>query len=150
LCNPDDHKICGPEPRPAPANAIIFTGVGFLRTCVASNGKGNGGSQPVLFRVYIEDRSEPGGQFPRGGKAPADIYSFQAWAITGQYDSAANIALRQQLATDSCAFIKSYTQGSLPNANVLGAPLINDSGALHTGNQQIHPSTSATCTTPTP
>src|SRR5262249_34083150 len=28
LCNPDDHRICGPEPRPAPANALIFTGIG--------------------------------------------------------------------------------------------------------------------------
>ena len=65
-------------------------------------------------------------------------------AITGE-----NVrpALRQALATDSCNFINNYTQGSTPTApEALGAPLIEDCGALHTGNQQIHPSTSATCT----
>jgi hypothetical protein len=148
LCNPDDHKICGPEPRPAPANAIIFSGVGYLRTCATSNQK-NSAQQAVIFRVYIEDRSEPGGQHPGGAKAPADIYCFQAWVINGQYDSAANIALRQQVATDNCNFLNSYVQGNLPNAQVIGAPLVNDCGALHTGNHQIHPSTSATCTPPT-
>ena len=30
LCNPDDHKVCGPQPRPAPANAIIFSGIGRI------------------------------------------------------------------------------------------------------------------------
>jgi hypothetical protein len=154
LCNPDDHKICGPMPRPAPANAIIFSGVGYLRTCAAANQKGKGGSEPVLFRVYIEDRSEPGGQHPKGGKKPADVYCFQAWSLntlvgnsSGKIDSDAAIAFRQQLADDNCAFIKSYVQGKLPNANLLGEPLINDCGALHTGNQQIHPSTSAVCET---
>jgi hypothetical protein len=145
LCNPDDHKICGPQPRPAPANAIIFTGVGYLRTCSTSNARGPAALQPVIFRVYIEDRSEPGGQFPGGQKAPADVYCFQAWALNGQIDSGANIALRQALATDSCNFIQNYTQGSLPDSSLLGTPLINDCGALHTGNHQIHPSTAATC-----
>jgi hypothetical protein len=146
LCNPDDHKICGPQPRPAPANAIIFSGVGYLRTCAASNQKGKGSSEAVIFRVYIEDRSEPGGQHPKGGKKPADIYCFQAWRIAGQYDSPANVALRQAVATDSCDFIDTYVQGNLPDANVIGDLIINDCGALHTGNQQIHPSTSAICT----
>jgi len=152
LCNPDDHKICGPMPRPAPANAIIFSGIGYLRTCASANQKGKGGSEPVIFRVYIEDRSEPGGQHPKGGKKPADIYSFQAWSLngvvgnnSGKIDSTEAIAARQLVADDNCAFIKNYIQGNLPNANVLGSLLINDSGALHTGNQQIHPSTSAVC-----
>jgi len=153
LCNPDDHKICGPMPRPAPANAIIFSGVGYLRTCATANQKGKGGSEPVIFRVYIEDRSEPGGQFPKGGKKPADIYCFQAWSLatatgnsSGKIDTTAAIAARQTVADDSCAFIKSYVQGNLPDSTILGnALLINDCGALHTGNQQIHPSTSATC-----
>jgi hypothetical protein len=156
LCNPDDHQICGPEPRPAPANAIIFSGIGYIKTCSDSsanaNGKGSGKSQAVIFRVYIEDRSEPGGQHPGGAQAPADVYCFQAWSLGtingnngGKIDSAAAITARQAVASDSCAFIKAYTQGALPNANVLGTPLINDCGALHTGNQQIHPSTGATC-----
>src|SRR5213078_4787777 len=34
LCNPDDHKFCGPQPRPAPANAIIFSGVGRFKPFV--------------------------------------------------------------------------------------------------------------------
>jgi len=144
LCNPDDHKICGPEPRSAPANAIIFSGIGYLKNCAQGNG-GGGNSQAVIFRVYIEDRSEPGGQHPGGAQKPADIYCFQAWQINGQYDSPANIALRQAVATDSCNFIKAYSQGSLPNSDVIGNLVINDCGALHTGNQQIHPSTSATC-----
>jgi len=155
VCNPDDHKICGPMPRPAPANAIIFSGIGYLRTCASANQKGKGGSEPVIFRVYIEDRSEPGGQHPGGSKKPADVYCFQAWSLatvvgnsSGKIDSAEAIAARQLVADDNCAFIKSYVQGNLPDSSILGAALINDCGALHTGNQQIHPSTSATCTEP--
>src|SRR6185503_5635805 len=26
LCNKEDHRNCGPQPRPAPANALIWTG----------------------------------------------------------------------------------------------------------------------------
>jgi len=145
LCNPDDRRICGPLPRSAPANAIIFTGVGYIRTCTASNQRGKGSTQAVIFRVYIEDRSEPGGQFPGGAIPPADVYCFQAWAINGQHDSQENIDLRQTVANDSCNFIQSYSQGTLPDANVIGEPLVNDCGALSTGNHQIHPSTAAIC-----
>src|SRR5436190_14151876 len=78
LCNPDDHKVCGPQPRPAPANAIIFSGIGILSP--DSDGTGNGkNAEWVVFRVYIEDRSEPGGFHPKGSVEPADIYCFQAW-----------------------------------------------------------------------
>jgi hypothetical protein len=146
LCNPDDHKICGPQPSPAPANAIIFSGVGFLRTCSTSAQKNNGNNaQAVIFRVYIEDRSEPGGSHPGGAKAPADVYCFQAWSISGNYTTAANIALRQAVATDNCTYLANYTQGVLPNPNVIGNLIINDCGHLHTGNHQIHPSTGSTC-----
>src|SRR5207249_199996 len=81
LCNPDDHKFCGPQPRPAPANAIIFSGVGRFKPLVTdSNANGNGNpAEWVVFRVYIEDRSEPGGFHPKGAIEPADIYCFQAW-----------------------------------------------------------------------
>jgi len=146
LCNPDDKKICGPQPRPAPANAIIFSGIGYISTCDTANQKGKGGRQAVIFRVYIEDRSEPGGNFPGGAKAPADVYCFQAWAITGQIDSTQTIADRNTVAQDNCTFLNTYTQGALPNSTLLGTPIINDCGTLHTGNQQIHPSTAATCT----
>jgi hypothetical protein len=30
LCNPDDHKLCGPQPRPSPANSLIFSGIGRI------------------------------------------------------------------------------------------------------------------------
>jgi hypothetical protein len=152
LCNPADHKICGPMPRPAPANAIIFTGVGYMSSCATANAKGKGKLEAVVFRVYIEDRSEPGGQHPGGAKKPADVYCFQAWSLSsipgntsGKLDSAEAIAARQALATDSCNYLENYTQGVLPNSTLLGTPVVNDCGALHTGNQQIHPSTSATC-----
>ena len=151
LCNPSDHKICGPMPRPAPANAIIFSGVGYINSCASANKKG-GRKDAVIFRVYIEDRSEPGGQHPGGSKKPADIYCFQAWLLadvtgnaSGNITDADAIAARQALADDNCNFIEHYTQGSLPDASLLGTPLVNDCGALHTGNQQIHPNTSATC-----
>ena len=55
------------------------------------------------------------------------------------------LASDQTLATDSCDFIENYVQGQLPDSSVIGNLIINDCGALHTGNQQIHPSTSATC-----
>jgi len=164
LCNPTDHKICGPEPRPAPANAIIFSGLGIFQpaACCAS-----GKNQPLrwfVFRVYIEDRSEPGGLHPGGAKDPADVYCFQAWdtGITVQkHSDASTVAteLRRCVAADSCAFIESISTsaptgmppGTLPNPNICGRSAdINDCGPLYDGNQQIHPSTGATCTTSTP
>jgi hypothetical protein len=148
LCNPDDHKICGPEPRPAPANAIIFTGVGYIKTCATSNQKGKATEQPVIFMVYIEDRSEPGGSFPGGANRPDDIYCFQAWGLNGtNIDSPANQDARRAVARYACDFIDGRTSGALAQGTLpsFGEPIINDCGALHTGNQQIHPSTSATC-----
>jgi len=159
LCNPDDHKFCGPQPRPAPANAIIFTGIGrFKPAADANNGKGST-EQYVVFRVYVEDRSEPGGVHPGGSVDPADVYCFQAWLTTVpvakkvDYSQVA-VAFRKALASDSCAFIQSISTatatgvppGTLPNSTVMALPAdIVDMGPLYNGNQQIHPSTSATC-----
>jgi hypothetical protein len=164
LCNPTDHKICGPEPRPAPANAIIFSGLGVFQpaACGAS-----GKNQPLrwfVFRVYIEDRSEPGGLHPGGAKEPADVYCFQAWdtgVTVTKHSDASTVAttFRQCLAADNCAFIESISTssntgvppGTLPSATVCGMSAdINDCGPLYDGNQQIHPSTGATCTATTP
>jgi hypothetical protein len=36
----------------------------------------------VLFRVDLEDRSEPGGFHPGGAKAPADRYRIRIWVLT--------------------------------------------------------------------
>jgi uncharacterized repeat protein (TIGR01451 family) len=166
VCNADDHRACGPMPRPAPANAIIFTGIGTFKPTDDSN-KPNP-SEWVVFRVYIEDRSEPGGSHPKGSVDPADIYVFQAWRTGISVDKRAdgnalpsngllgNVnAFRLALSQDSCDFINGISvggpnpPGTLPLDIVKGYPNlpadISDKGALHSGNHQIHPSTSATC-----
>jgi hypothetical protein len=165
LCNPDDHKVCGPQPRPAPANALIFTGIGRL-TPETDSGSNQRAAQWVVFRIYIEDRSEPGGGHPGGAVEPADIYCFQAWktgiAVTKKPDfSTVAAAFRMALGADSCAFIESISTpsqivngqvvggvppGTLPSATVNGMTAdIQDCGPLHDGNRQIHPATGATC-----
>src|SRR5439155_874018 len=55
LCNPGD-RICGPEPRRAPDNAICFSGVGDYALT-----NGNRAARSVIFRVDVQDHSEPGG-----------------------------------------------------------------------------------------
>jgi len=156
LCNPDDHKVCGPQPRPAPANAIIFTGIGKLSPA-SDAGVDNRNTTYVIFRVYIEDRSEPGGGHPGGAVEPADIYCFQAWK-TGilvqkkpNFDNV-EVDFRKALQADSCNFLSELNDGtrpvgSLPSNTVDGRTAdVHDCGPLHDGNHQIHPSTSATCT----
>jgi hypothetical protein len=158
LCNPDDHRVCGPMPRPSPANAIIFSGIGTF-TPATNNVNGRAAaSRYVVFRVYIEDRSEPGGAHPGGAIMPADIYCFEAWdtgIATAKRPDFSSVAaeFRTALSADSCAFLAALSsgglpQGSLPSTTVGGlAADVVDCGPLHDGNQQIHPSTSATCTT---
>jgi len=173
LCNPDDHKVCGPQPRPAPANAIIFSGIGTIAPADA-NGVDGKRAEWVVFRVYIEDRSEPGGFHPKGAVEPADVYCFQAWhtgiQVTKKPDFCAlgvgapgsTLAgvdineFRTALGNANCTFINGFTAGagaqpvgSLPSPVVLGKTAeIQDCGPMHSGNHQIHPSTSATCTGP--
>jgi hypothetical protein len=165
VCNPDDHKVCGPAPRPAPANALIWSGIGTYKPSTAN---GNKPATYAVLRVYVEDRSEPGGWFPKGSVSPADVYCFQAWdtGISVQkHDDPNNLGVspilgdvntfRSTLSADSCAFLKAISvngpcpPGSLPQSSVLGIPaFVNDCGIFHTGNQQIHPSTGATCDAP--
>jgi len=174
LCNPDDHKVCGPQPRPAPANAIIFTGIGTVKPATDA-GVNNQKGEWVVFRVYIEDRSEPGGFFPKGAIEPSDVYCFQAWKTgiliakksdgnaLGDSPKLGNVnAFRTALGVASCQFIQSLCTpeqivnnvpgacvppGTLPSSTVADhAADINDCGPLHSGNHQIHPSTGATCT----
>jgi len=159
LCNPDDHKVCGPQPRPAPANAIIFSGLGILSPDSDANGANGKRAEWVVFRVYIEDRSEPGGFHPGGAVEPADIYCFQAWRtgiLVSRKPDFCSIApaFRQCLGAANCAFLDALSSGALPigtlpPADVCGATAdVNDCGALRNGNHQIHPSTSATCAGP--
>jgi hypothetical protein len=168
LCNPDDHKVCGPQPRPSPANAIIFSGVGKL-TPASDNGANGNQAEWVIVRVYIEDRSEPGGFHPKGAIEPADIYCFQAWKtgikVSKKPDfSTVSPAFRTALGQANCDFLAaledgSLSIGSLPDATIRdanGDPVnldainpvaaIQDCGPMHDGNHQIHPSTAATCT----
>jgi len=158
ICNPDDHKICGPLPAPSPANAIIWSGVGQLTPTDDSNTRTK--SEFVVFRIYIEDRSEPGGFHPKGAVEPADIYCFQAWK-TGIFvtknkdpnDVSSITALRQQVAAANCEFLSRLESGalaigSLPPANNFGnsrSADVVDCGPMYSGNHQIHPSTGATC-----
>jgi hypothetical protein len=121
LCNPGD-RICGPEPRRAPANKICFTGVGDF---TATNGSKN--PRSVAFRVDVEDRSEPGGG---GGPPPPDRYRIRMWDLSGDADGAANLVLREQI---SCG--ESLAEEPLPAP----APDIDDGGELAKGNHQIHP-----------
>jgi hypothetical protein len=170
VCNKEDHRICGPQPRPAPANALIWTGLAKSSLCSTNdaNGNGNGNNQVwLVVRVYIEDRSEPGGGHPGGSINPADIYCFQAWPTGVPVDKGGKVkpdldniavALRTALAQQSCAFLDALSSGALPigslpprTVTVGGAArpaTIVDCGPLQDGNRQIHPSTGAICAGP--
>ena len=157
VCNPDDRRICGPLPSPAPANAIIFSGIGtFTPQSSVGNGK-NAEKRYVVFRVYIEDRSEPGGIHPGGAHMPGTVYCFQAWdtgiPIMKKPDfSTVAVAFRTALGQDSCAFMAAMQNDTLPPGTLPSRTVdsvaadVADQGALRDGSQQIHPSTGATCT----
>jgi hypothetical protein len=111
----------------------------------------------VVFRVYIEDRSEPGGGHPKGAVEPADIYCFQAWKtgikVSKKPDFSTIAApFRQALGEANCDFLEAleagtFPIGTLPSPTVGGVTAdIQDCGPMHDGNHQIHPSTGATCT----
>jgi hypothetical protein len=145
LCNPEDHKICGPMPRPAPANALIWTGLGKMQQ---ASDTGTKPAEWVIVRVYIEDRSEPGGGHPGGSVDPADIYSYQAWKTGIQVSKKPNFdaiapAFRTLLGQDSCAWLDSLVSGQLPIGslppNTVGGLTadIYDQGPLHNGNRHF-------------
>jgi hypothetical protein len=165
ICNKEDHRICGPQPRPAPANALIWTGLARSTPWDDEKGANSKNREYLVVRVYIEDRSEPGGGHPGGSIDPADIYSFQAWRTgvlidkSNKPDNTVAVALRQAIAAQSCAFLDALSTGALPigslppntvnvGTNTISA-VVSDRGALRNGNRQIHPATSATCI-PTP
>src|SRR5438034_1332917 len=125
LCNPDD-RICGPEPRRAPANKICFSGPGDY---ALTNGKRD--RRSVVFRVDVEDRSEPGGT---NGPPPPDRYRMRIWFVDPA--SSEGMTLRQAVA---CANPTTEDISAPP-------PNIDDGGDLIRGNQQIHPPLKKTCT----
>jgi hypothetical protein len=142
-CNPND-RVAGPEPRRAPANKIAFTGVGDYALT-----KGRRDPRTVLFRVDIEDRSEPGGSHPKGGTPPPDRYRIRIWILTAselaQLRSAGGsdpYLLSFRNAISACNGINVRDGADVPNGAVafgVRAPDIDDGGELDRGNHQIHP-----------
>jgi hypothetical protein len=143
VCNADD-RASGPLPRPAPSNKIAFTGIGdYAET------KGRRTPVSVLFRVDVEDRSEPGGSHPKGGKPPADRNRTRIWILTAselqQLHGAGPdpLLLNFRNAISACNGIDVQDGASVKNgAAAFGvrAPDIDDGGELTRGNYQIHPS----------
>ena len=149
LCNPGD-RVCGPEPRKAPANKIAFSGVGDF-----TPDTGKKASRSVLFRIDLEDHSEPGGSHPGGATPPADRYRIRIWIL-----SAAELARLQtpgdqlfpfRMAIAASPASTPVRDGAVdgsghPISAALGtavfgvrAPDIDDGGELNDGNVQIHP-----------
>jgi hypothetical protein len=129
-CNPRKQSPfpeCGPEPRPAPANKIAFSGLGDY-----TGDKGKKNAQ-VVFRVDLEDRSEPGGFKPGGSTPPPDRYRIRMWFVDGlEEDEIAT--LRCQVAVHD-PLKETVLTDRLPD--------IDDGGDLDRGNHQIHPVTGA-------
>ena len=121
LCNPGD-KICGPEPRRAPDNAICFSGVGDY---TETNGKRDGRS--VVFRVDIQDHSEPGGT---NGTEPPDRYRLRLWFLNGADPKDSQIIALRTAVGCAHAGVEDVTAAT---------PDIDDGGDLLRGNHQIHP-----------
>jgi hypothetical protein len=130
LCNPGD-RICGPEPRRAPDNKICFSGAGDYAL-----GNGKRDRRSVVFRVDVEDHSEPGGT---NGPNPPDHYRIRIWFV--EADSTDGFALRQQVA---CAHPETEELNAVPNVTV-PVPDVDDGRDLIRGNQQIHPAHKKTC-----
>lgn len=142
-CNPGN-RVAGPEPRKAPANKIVFTGIGDW---TATNGRRAGRS--CLFRVDVEDRGEPGGSHPKGGTPPPDRVRIRIWVLTtselaqlhgtGPGDQ---YLLNFRNAISACIGTDVQDGATVANGTaVFGvrAPDIDDGGEQTRGNHQIHP-----------
>jgi len=147
VCNKDDRKVAGPQPRPAGANKIVFTGVGDW-----ADPNGRRAPRATLFRVDLEDRSEPGGSHPNGSVPPADRYRIRIWVLTpaelAQLRGGAGdrYLLSFRNAISACNGINVVDGATVANgAAAFGvrAPDIDDGGELERGNHQIHPSIKA-------
>jgi hypothetical protein len=145
LCNEGD-RVCGPEPRRAPDNKICFSGIGNY---ALTNGKRD--KDAVVFRVDVEDRSEPGGT---NGPLPPDRYRIRIWLLTptahhGPLGDPADVnslayKLRDRVACADPtkeAFTRPVVGGIADET-----PDIDDGGDLIRGNQQIHPPHEKECT----
>jgi len=144
VCNADDHKVAGPQPRPAPANKIVFTGVGDW-----ADPNGRRAPRATLFRVDIEDRSEPGGSHPHGSVWPPDRYRIRIWVLSNSElaqlkgGSGDRYLLSFRNAIAACIGLTVQDGATVPNGTAafgVRAPDIDDGGELERGNHQIHPS----------
>jgi hypothetical protein len=148
LCNPGA-RTCGPEPRRAPANKICFSGVGdYTET------KGSREPRSVLFRVDVEDRSEPGNSSAGGGTPPPDRHRIRIWILTAAELARLNnpndrlLDFRRAIAcTPGSTALEDGAVGANGRAVPLGTPVfgvrrpdIDDGGEMTHGNHQIHPS----------
>jgi hypothetical protein len=132
LCDVDQPRICGPEPRPAPDNKICFSGLGDYALTHGKKAK-----QSAVFRVDIEDRGEPGNNqaITQAGKAnPADRYRMRIWLLgVGRRDLPSTDVLRCMVSCQD-PLLESLCPGT-------PCPDIDDGGVLDRGNRQIHPVT---------
>ena len=124
LCNPGD-RVCGPEPRRANANAIAVTGVGKMAL------KPGQKDTDVVFRIYVEDRGEPGGSPFGHPEDPPDVYCLQIWIVNPPTSANLRAAIACKLGT----------------AVPAGAPVpdFSDCGDLSRGNHQLHPVKNLNC-----
>jgi len=117
-----------------------------------SFGSGPRDYRSCLFRVDIEDRSEPGGN-NKESEDPSDRYRIRIWVLDDSElarlidPGDALLDFREAIACDPDS---TATQDGAPGplgSAVFGvrAPDIDDGGEIDNGNRQIHPSTSAPC-----
>ena len=126
VCNPED-RVCGPEPRRANANAIAVTGVGKMAL------KPGQKDTDVVFRIYVEDRGEPGGSPFGHPEDPPDVYCIQIWIVNPS--ASVGLGLRASI---SCLLGKDLPAG-------IPVPDISDCGDLSRGNHQLHPVKNLNC-----
>jgi hypothetical protein len=141
-------RSTGPLPRPAPANKIVFTGVGDW-----ADPNGSRAPRSVLFRVDIEDRGEPGNSHALGADGKAnripDRYRIRIWVLSDAELAELHgtgpdtFLLNFRNAISACVGINVQDGASVPNGTAafgVRAPDIDDGGVLERGNHQIHPS----------
>lgn len=139
VCNPGN-RVCGPEPRRAPANKICFSGVGDY-TFTSGNK-----TVKAVFRVDIEDRSEGNSQ---SSTPPPDRYRIRLWLLDPSLgrnpdpNSAEALNLRLVASADPAKIANLTTTEVLKFPGF--PPDIDDGGNMTQGNHQIHPQTGAQC-----
>jgi hypothetical protein len=159
------NRNIGPLPRKAPANKIVFTGVGDW-TCET----GRRAPRSCLFRVDIEDRGEPGnahalGADGKAGRVP-DRYRIRIWVLTdaelAQLNSGGGadpylIHFRDCISAcnginyrdgvcgpntcsgDDCDGTGTTGTITFPGGCPVRSPNVDDGGEMLHGNHQIHP-----------